>query len=143
MSVSLELLTQILADVGISSSLEGEILTRIKDSNTPPETIEDSTSEESCISDDEQSFEQEIEEDEEELQHDLSEENRAYESLIEQWFQVTTQLDQSFCFYLVSLSLQRLDSFTLVYFHFSFKKLPLNILLLLLREWLHWKFNYT
>jgi len=73
MSVSLELLTQILADVGISSSLEEEILTRIKDSNTPPETIEDSTSEESCISDEEQSFEREIEEDEEELQHDLSE----------------------------------------------------------------------
>jgi len=61
-------------------------LTRIKDWNTPPETIEDSTSEESCISDDEQSYEQEIEEDEEELQHDLSEENRIYESLIEQWF---------------------------------------------------------
>ena len=57
MSVSLELLTQILEDVWISSSLEGEILTRIKDSNTPLETIEDSTSEESYISDDEQSFE--------------------------------------------------------------------------------------
>jgi hypothetical protein len=83
MSVILEILTQILADVRISSSLKGEILTRIKDSNTPPETIEDSTSKESCISDDEQSFEQKIEEDEEELQHDLSEENRTYESLIE------------------------------------------------------------
>jgi hypothetical protein len=132
MSVSLEILTQILADIGISSSLEEDILTRIKDSNTPPEKIEYSTSEESCISNDEQSFEQEIEEDEEELQHDLSEENRAYEILIEQWFQITTQLDQCFCFYLVSLSLQQLDSFTLVYFHFSFKKWPLNILLLLL-----------
>jgi hypothetical protein len=67
MSVSLELLTQILVDIEISSSLEGEILTRIKDSNTPPETIEDSTSEESCIFDDEQSFKQKIKEDEEEL----------------------------------------------------------------------------
>jgi hypothetical protein len=93
MNVNLELLTQILEDVGISPSLEEDILTRIKDSNTPSETIEDSTSEESCISDDEKSFKQKIEEDEEELQHDLSEENRAYESLIEQWFQVTTQLD--------------------------------------------------
>ena len=67
MNVSLELLTQILADVGISSSLEEDILTRIKDSNTPLETTEDWTSKESCISDDEESFEQEIEEDEEEL----------------------------------------------------------------------------
>jgi hypothetical protein len=58
MSVTLELLTQILADVGISSSLEEEILTRIKESNTPPRTIEDLTSEDSYAFDDEQSFEQ-------------------------------------------------------------------------------------
>ena len=83
MNVSLKLLTQILADIGISSSLEEEILTRIKDSNTPPETIEDPTSKDSYASDDEKVIEQEIEEDEEELQHDLSEENRAYERLIE------------------------------------------------------------
>jgi hypothetical protein len=38
MSVRLELLTQILAKVRISSSQEEEILTTIKDSNTPPET---------------------------------------------------------------------------------------------------------
>jgi len=57
MSFSLELLTQILEEVGISSSLEEEILTRIKGSTTPQETNEDLTSEESCISDDEQSFE--------------------------------------------------------------------------------------
>jgi hypothetical protein len=75
MNVSLELLTQILADVGISSSHEEEILTRIKDSNTPPETIEDPTYEDSYISDEEQLFEKEIEEDEEELQHDLSKKN--------------------------------------------------------------------
>jgi hypothetical protein len=37
-------------------------LTTIKDSNTPPETIEDSTSENSYASDDEQTFEQEMEE---------------------------------------------------------------------------------
>jgi hypothetical protein len=75
MSVILELLTQILVKVGISSSLEEEILTTIKDSNTPSKMHEDSTSEEPYIFDDEQSFEQEIEEDEEELQQDLSEEN--------------------------------------------------------------------
>lgn len=149
MSFSLELLTQILAEVGISSSLEEEILTRIKGSTTPQEINEDSTSEESCVSDGEQPFEQEIEEEEQqigeeeqELQHDLSERNCAYQSFIEQWFQVSTRLDSSFNF-LVNLQLQQLDSSTLEYCHFSFDKLLLNLLLLLLREWLHWKFNYT
>ena len=148
MSFSLELLTQILAEVGISSSLEEEILTRLKGSTTPQEINEDST--ESCISDGEKSFEQEIEEEEQqieeeqqELQHDLSERNCAYQSFIEQWFQVSTRLDSFFIFYLVDLQLQQLDSFTLEYFHFSFKQFLLDILLLLLREWLHWKFNYT
>jgi hypothetical protein len=77
MSVILELLTHILAKSGISSSQEEEILTAIKDSNTPPEAIEDSTSEKSYASDDEQTFEQEMEEGEEELQQDLSEGNHA------------------------------------------------------------------
>jgi hypothetical protein len=142
MSVTLELLTQILEDVGISSSLEEEILTRIKESNTPPRTDEDLTSEDSYAFDDEQSFEQEIEEDEEELQQDPSEEKRAYESIIEQWFQVSTRLDK-FHFYLVSFPLQQQNSFIHVNFYLSFEKLPLNILLLLLRAWLHWKFAYT
>ena len=62
MSFILELLTQILAEVRISSSLEKEILTRIKGSTTPLEINEDSTSEESCVSDGEQPFEQEIKE---------------------------------------------------------------------------------
>ena len=124
MSFSLELLTQILAEEGISSSLEEKILTRLKGSTTPQETNEDSTFEESCISDGEQSFEQEIEEEEQqigeeeqELQHDLSERNCAYQSLIEQWFQVSTRLDLSFYF---DLQLQKLDSFTLEYFHLRF-----------------------
>jgi hypothetical protein len=121
MSVNLELVTQILAKVGISSSLEEEILTAIKYSNTPPSTNEDSTSEEPYIFDDKKSFEHEIEEDEEELQQDLSEEKRAYESIIEQWFQVSSRL-YKFHFYLVSLSLQQLDLFTLKYFHYSFEK---------------------
>lgn len=149
MGFSLELLTQILAEVEIFSSLEEEILTRIKGSTTPQEINEDSTSEESCVFDGEQSFEQEIEEEEQhikveeqELQHDLSERNCAYQSFIEQWFQVSTRLDSSF-YFLVDLQLEQLDSFTLEYFHPSFKKLLLNLLLLLLLEWLHWKFNYT
>jgi hypothetical protein len=104
MSVSLELLTQILMKVEISSSQEEEILTTIKDSNTPPETIECSTSEDSHASDDEQSIEQKIEEDEEELEQNLSEEKCAYESIIEKWFQVSTRLVK-FHFYLVSFTL--------------------------------------
>ena len=110
MSFNLEQLTHILADVRISSSHEEEILTRIKDLNTPPKTIEDSTSKESYASEDKQLIKQEIEEDEEELQHDLREGNRAYESLIEQRFQVGTRLDQSFYFYLGSLQSQQLDN---------------------------------
>jgi hypothetical protein len=91
----------------------------------------------------EKSTSEELDEDNEELQHDLSEGNHAYESYIEQWFQVSTRLDKfHFYFYLVSLPLQQLDSFILVKFYFSFEKLPLNILLLLLRYWLHWLFDY-
>jgi hypothetical protein len=73
MNVSLELLTQILADVGISFSHEEEILTRIKHSNTPLETVDDPTSEDFDASDEEQLIENEVKEDEEKLQHDLSE----------------------------------------------------------------------
>jgi hypothetical protein len=91
MSVSLEQLAQILAKAGISSSQEEEILTTAQSLNTPPETNEESTSEE-------------LEEDNEELQHDLSEGNYAYESYIEQWFQATTRLDSfNFSFYFVNL----------------------------------------
>jgi hypothetical protein len=131
MSVILEQLAQILAKAGISSSQEEEILTAAQSLNTPPETNEESTSEE-------------LEEDNEELQHDLSEGNYAYEIYIERWFQATTRLDSfNFSFYFVNLQLQQLDSFILVKFYFSFEKLPLNILLLLLHAWLHWLFDYT
>ena len=101
MSLSLEQLTQILGKVGISSSLEEEILTTTERLITPPEANEESTFQESCTSDREQPLEHEIEEDEEELQHDLKEGNHAYESLIEQWFQVSIRLDQSICFFLI------------------------------------------
>lgn len=122
--------------------MEEEIFTTIKYSNTPLATNEDSRSEDSYALDDEQTFEQETEESEEKLQKDLRKEKRAYESIIEQWFKVSTRLDK-FHFYLVSFPLQQLDSFTLEYFHYSFEKSPLNILLLLLRAWLHWNFEYT
>ena len=143
MSISLEQLAHILAKIRVSSSLEEEILTAAESLNTPSETNEESASEDSCIFDDEQSFKQEIDEDDKEPQHDLSEGKCAYESHIERWFQVSTKLDQfSFSFNLVSFPLQQEYSLILLNFHFSFEKLPLNILLLLLRAWLHWKFDY-
>ena len=61
MSIILENLTQILAKIKISSSLEEDILTTIKDEITLPEA----NNEESCISDKEYMFELEIEKDEE------------------------------------------------------------------------------
>jgi hypothetical protein len=144
MNLSLEQLTQILAKVRISSSLEEEILTAAESLFTPPEANEESTYEESCIFNKEQLGEKEIEEDNEELQHDLSEEQHAYESLIEQWFQVSTRLDKfHFCFYSVKSQSQQFNLFFFGDFYFSCVKMKMNIILLLLREWLHWKFNYT
>ena len=57
MILSLEELTQILAKVGISSSLEEEIVTATEILITPPAMNKESTYEESCTSDDEQSCE--------------------------------------------------------------------------------------
>jgi hypothetical protein len=138
MSISLEQLTQILVEAGISSSLEEKILIAAESLITPPETDNESTHEE-C--------EQEEEEDNEELQHDLSETNYAYESLIERWFQAGTRLESfSFSFYFDNLEFQQFSDYHLyiyVYFRLSFVKLKENIFVLLLREWLHWKFDYT
>ena len=144
MSLILEQLTQILAKVGISSSLEEENLIAADSLITPPKIDEESTYKESYTSEDEQSCEQEIEEDHEELQHDLRSENYAYESPIERWFQARMRLEQfSFSFYLVRSQPQQLNLFIFVYFHFSFTKLTMSIFLLLLRVWLHWLFDST
>ena len=103
MSLILEQLTQILAKVGISSSLKGEILTAAESLITPPKIDEELAYLESYPFDGEQSCKQEIEEDHEELQHDLRSENYAYASPIEWWFQVSTRLEQSsFSFSLVN-----------------------------------------
>jgi hypothetical protein len=138
MSISLEQLTQILAKAGISSSQEEEILIAAESLITPPETDNESTHEE-C--------KQEEEEDNEELQHDVSETNYAYESLIEQWFQAGTRLKSfSFSFSFDNLEFQQFSDYLLyiyVYSRLSFVKLEKNIFILLLREWLHWKFDYT
>ena len=99
----MEQLTQILAKVGISSSHEEEILKAAESLVTPPTANKESTYEESCTSDDEQSCEQENEEDHEELQHDMRSENCAYENPIERWLQPSTRLEQfSFSFCLVN-----------------------------------------
>ena len=90
MSISLEKLTQILAKIRISSSLEEEILTAVKDEITPREANkEQSTFEESYISDEEHMFELEIEEDEEGISGD----HHANESCIKHMFQVSVRLD--------------------------------------------------
>ena len=144
MNFILKLLTQILVAVGIFSSQEEEILTRIKDSNTPPEIIEDPTSKDSYASDDEKLIEKEIEEDEEKLQHDLSEEQHTYEILIERWFQASTRLDTFiFSFYFLNSQFQQLIPHVHTYSRLSIAKLKDNIFLLLLRAWLHWLFDYT
>ena len=67
MSISLEKLTQILAEVGIPSSWEDKILTVVESLITPPEENKETTYKEPCTFDDEQSCEQEIEGDNEEL----------------------------------------------------------------------------
>ena len=107
-------------------------MTGVKDENTPPKAKkEESTFEESYISDEEHVFELDIEEDEEGILGD----HHANESRIKQWFQVSVRLDQCcFCFYFVSLHLQYLISHTFEYIRFH---------LLLLHVWFYWKFHYT
>ena len=142
MSVNLELLTDVLAKVGISSSQEEEILTTIKNATTPLEAKEELKSEEFYTFDKEQAGVKENEEDEEGISGD----HHANESCIEHRFQVSIRLDQfwfCFCFCSVNLHLQPLISHTFEYIRFCFIKSYVNILLLLLDVWFHWKFHYT
>ena len=120
MSIRLENLTQILAKIWISSSLEEEILTIVKDEIILPEANnEELTLEYSCISDEEHLFEWDIEEDEEGISGD----HHANESCIEQRFQGSVRLDQfCFCFCFVNLHLQSLISHTFAYIRFHFVK---------------------
>ena len=117
-------------------------MTAIKDLNSPPEEKDELTFEESCASDGEELFEQE---NEEEVSSELNEDvNHAYESLIEHWFQVSTRIDKfCFCFYFINLHFEQLNSHIIVHSRFHFSKLKLNLCLLLLSRWLHWKFDYT
>ena len=101
----------------------------VKDEITLPEAnTEQSTFEESRISNEQHLFGLKIEEDEEEISGD----HHANESCIEHRFQVSIRLDQfCFCFYFVNLHLQ------FEYIRFHFVKLYVNILLLLLHVWFH------
>ena len=139
MSIILEKLTQILAKFGISSSQEEEILTMVNDEITLPEANnEESTLEEHFISDELHLFKLEIEEDEEEIWVD----HHANKSCIEHRFQVSIRLDQfCFCFYF-DLHLQSFVLHTFESIRFHFVKSYVNILLLLLDRWLHWKFQF-
>ena len=115
-------------------------MTAVKDEITPPEANkEESTFEESCISDEEHLFEPEIEEDEEGILGN----HHANESCIEQWFRVSIKLDR-FCFhfYFINSHFQHLNFHITVYSRISFLELKNNLALLLLDRWLHWKFHF-
>ena len=135
MSISLENLTHILAKAKISSSQEEEILIAAKDVITAPKANkEESTFEESCISDEERLFELDIEEDEAGILGDQSHEGYpANKCCIKQCFQVSTRLDW-FCFHFhfINFHFQYLISYITAYSRFSFSKLDLNLCLLLL-----------
>ena len=74
MSISLEQLTQILAEAGISSSQEEEILIVAKIFTTHPQVKEESTSEELCTSYEEKLCEKKIEKDEQGISGDQNDE---------------------------------------------------------------------
>jgi len=143
MNISFEQLTQILAKAGISSSQEDEILTAVKDLNSSLEKKDELTFEEPCASDGEELFEQE---NEEEVSSELNEEvDHAYESRIEHWFQVSTKVDEfCFCFHFIQSRLQQLEFISCIFVNvrFHFSKSNVNLCLLLLSRWLHWKFHF-
>ena len=94
MNISLDQISQLLAEARISSSQEKEILIAAKIFTTPHEVKEELTFEESCISDEEHLFELEIEREEEGISSDQHfDEYPANGSCIEQWIQVSTSLN--------------------------------------------------
>ena len=105
MSISLDQLSQLLAEIGISSSQEKEILIAAKRFTTPPEVKEELTFKESCISEEEHLFELEIESEREGISGDQHpKEYPANKSCVKQWIQVSTSLNQfCFCFYSINL----------------------------------------
>ena len=158
MNISLEELSKILAAVGISSSQGEQILTVIKNLSTSPEVKEELEEEpetstnhlcqyvEEPKNSREQSFELDIKEAKEEnTSSDLHEEgNQEYHNPIERWFQTIIRSHRSFIlpYFFVSSYLQQLVSYTLVFFKVYFSNLSVNVFLILLRMWLHWKYVY-
>ena len=61
LSISLDQLSQLLAEAGISSSKGNEVLIAAKRFTTPPKVKKELTFEESCISEEEHLFELDIE----------------------------------------------------------------------------------
>ena len=120
-------------------------MTAFKILTTLPKVKEESTFEELCISDEKQSCKQEIKEDAEGISGDLNQNvYQAYESFTEQWFQVSTRLDQ-FCFYFYFFKSQFLLQLILhipLYFRFQYAKFNMNKFLHLFLRWLHWKFHF-
>ena len=106
---------------------------------------EELTFEESCVLDKEHICKKEIKEDEEVILGDQNKEvNQAYESFVEQRFQVSTRFVQSFHFYFNKLHfLHQLILHIFVHVRFHFANSNMNLCLLLLQEWLHWQFHYT
>ena len=86
MSISLDQLSQLLAEAGISSSQENEILRAAKIFTTPLEVKEELTFEGSCISNEEHLFKLETEREEEGIFGDeCREEYPTNGSCIERW----------------------------------------------------------
>ena len=144
MSISLDQLSQLLVEAGISisPSQEKEILISAKRLTTPPEVKEELTFGESCIWEEEHMFKLEIKMEEEEISSDQHpEEYPANRSYIEWWIQVSTSLNQ-FCFYFINLHFQHLLLHVFIHLRFHFVKLDLNFCLLFLDRWLHWKFHF-
>ena len=153
MHVSLEELTKILTTSGIFSSHEEQILTAIKNLSTSPK-IKDKSEEdpkastvENIKDSGEQSFKPEIKEAKEEnTSSDLHEEgNQEYHNPIESWFQTIIRSHRSFIlfYFFVSSYSQQLVSYTLVCFKLYFSNLTVNVFLIMLCMWLHWKYAYT
>ena len=97
-----------------------------------------------CTSYEEKLCEKKIEKDEEGISGDQNhEEYHANKCCIEQCFQVSTRLDW-FCFnfYVINCHFQYLSFHITTYFRLSFSKLNLNLCLLMLDRWLHWKFHF-
>ena len=153
MIISLEEITQILAAAGISSSQEAHILTTIKNSSTSPNVKEESEADLEAFTVEviedfgEQSCEPKSDEAKEEnIQCDLhEEENQVYSDPVETWFKTIIRSHKSFVlsYLFISYHLHLLVSHTHEHFKVHFINMSVNMFMILLRRWLHWKHSFT